>query len=107
MMEVKTNLYLLTIPTTDYLGNGPALYSLYLQADHPPTKEECLLAVQHLHKESNANEHYEQDWQEIEDCMALAPFPNLGNCVSLNTQYEHPKWGKQPLTMEVIFAVKL
>lgn len=108
------NIYKLDIPITDYYGGSISMYSHYFESGNSPTKEQIALYLQIqlslVNEDTNPMARIDFDAlsEALEIIKSCEEFPILtGGLFMKNTFVNHPKHGRQPLSITKIRPTNL
>lgn len=104
----------ITIPISDYYGEEVFMKQIYFECEYPsPTKEQVLKSLEYNKQENG--KYPEQNTEEESESLEIVKlvedkdwrFVNPSGVVGTNTFINHPKFGKQPFSWEVIKPIKI
>lgn len=103
----------ITIPISNYYGQEVFMKQIYFECEQSsPTKEQVFKALEYCKQENEQYPEYTEEESESLEIVKLIEekdwrFVSPYGVVGTNTFVEHPQFGRQPFSWEVIKPIKI
>lgn len=103
----------ITIPISDYYGQEVFMNQMYFECEQfSPTKEQVIKALEYIRQENEEYTEYLEEHSEVLEIVKLIKdnewrFVSPHGVVGTNTFVNHPKFGRQPFSWEIIKPIPI